>query len=303
MAEREPYSTAAGVEAAIKQAAKSAHAADPSLTVAELTRQEYFRRFLSRVFSEDEDSEWLLKGGTGVLARVPSARATKDVDLYRAGFTLDQALTDLRRLAAVDLGDHFQFVYSSHSPILTGGEQRYTEGLDVRFDIYVGAQQRGTLHVDLVAGTRITADIERRPPANALDIPRLISHDYRLYPVVDQVADKVCATVSIYSGLPSTREKDLVDLVVLARTQTMPGRELRIAIATESGRRDLAPITQFRVPPTWGAAYARMARGIIHCDGFRTVPEAQQLVGKLIDPAMTGQVDNASWNPSTLQWE
>ena len=56
-----------------------------------------------------------LMGGTGMLARVPSTRATRDIDLYRRGFTLTQALDDLIRLAAIDLGDHFRFQYVSHT--------------------------------------------------------------------------------------------------------------------------------------------------------------------------------------------
>jgi len=48
-----------------------------------------------------------------MLARVPSTRTTLDIDLYRDGFTLDQALADLRRLAKIDLGDHFRFVYTA----------------------------------------------------------------------------------------------------------------------------------------------------------------------------------------------
>jgi nucleotidyltransferase AbiEii toxin of type IV toxin-antitoxin system len=100
-AELEPYPSAAGVEAAIKDAARKAAAADPSLPVNERIRLEYFNRFLSRVFSEGDGSEWLLKGGTGMLARVPSTRTTLDIDLFHNGFTLDQALADLQRAKLV----------------------------------------------------------------------------------------------------------------------------------------------------------------------------------------------------------
>ncbi|MDO5498888.1 MAG: nucleotidyl transferase AbiEii/AbiGii toxin family protein, partial [Propionibacteriaceae bacterium] len=104
MAEPEPYSTPRGVENAIKDAARKAAAADPSLAVSQRIQLEYFNRFLSRVFSEAEASEWILKGGTGMLARVPSARATRDIDLYRHGFTLAHALDDLIRLAGTTSG-------------------------------------------------------------------------------------------------------------------------------------------------------------------------------------------------------
>ncbi len=48
-----------------------------------------------------------------------------------------------------------------------------------------------------------------------------MSYPYRLYPVANQIADKVCATLADYHGRPSSREKDLVDLVVIAVTQSV----------------------------------------------------------------------------------
>lgn len=110
----ERYASAASVESAIREAARRTAAGDPSTTIGDLIAQEYFRRFLSRIFSEAGDSGWVLKGGTGLLARVGSARATKDIDLFRADHSLDGALADLRRLAAIDLGDFFRFEYREH---------------------------------------------------------------------------------------------------------------------------------------------------------------------------------------------
>ena len=121
MTEAERYPTPAAVESAIKQAAMKANEIDRSTGVGELIRQAHFDRFLSRVFSGGTESEWVLKGGSGMLARVPSARATQDIDLFRSGFTLAQALDELRHLSTVDLGDHFRFVYRSHAPIAEGG--------------------------------------------------------------------------------------------------------------------------------------------------------------------------------------
>lgn len=112
MTEHEPYPTAAGVENAIKDAAKKAAAADPSPDVNKRIQLEYFNRCLSRVFSGGDGFEWVLKGGTGILARVPSTRATRDIDLYRQGSTRTQALDDLIHLAAIDLEDHFRFEYA-----------------------------------------------------------------------------------------------------------------------------------------------------------------------------------------------
>ena len=303
MAEPEPYSTPRGVENAIKDAAKKAAAADPSLDVNERIRLEYFNRFLSRVFSEAEDSEWVLKGGTGMLARVPSTRATRDIDLYRRGFTLTQALDDLIRLATIDLGDHFRFQYVSHAESIGNDTQPYTEGYQVRFEIFIGLSTKGSLQVDLAVGTGITGAVTTTEPATALDLPRLVSHQYRLYPVVDQIADKVCATMADYNERTSSREKDLVDLVVFATTQDIDGAALRVAIATEARRRQMTTFDHFTVPATWGGGYAKLSKPVPHCADYRTVDRASDLAKRLIDPALSGDADGKKWSHETLSWD
>lgn len=239
MVEASPYPTPAGVENAIKDAAKKAAAVDPALDVSKRIHLEYFNRFLSRVFSEGADSEWVLKGGTGLLARVPSTRSTRDIDLYRSGFTITEALSDLIRLASIDLGDHFRFEYAGHTESIGTETQPYTEGYRVKFTILIGAASKGTLQVDLAVGAGMTGEVVTTEPASALRLPRLATHPYRLYPVVDQIADKVCATMTEYRDRSSSREKDLVDLVVFATTQEIDGTALRIAVTTEARRRKI----------------------------------------------------------------
>ncbi|MFI5623335.1 nucleotidyl transferase AbiEii/AbiGii toxin family protein [Nocardioides sp. NPDC051685] len=303
MADLKPYSSPNGVEAAIKDAARAAAKTDPSLTINERIRLEYFRRFLSRVFSEGYDSEWILKGGTGMLARVPSTRSTLDIDLYREGFTLDQALADLRRLAEVDLGDHFRFVYTGHEQSIGGEEQPYTDGYRVHFEVYIGAQRKSQINIDLAIGVGVTAPVTTTAPASGLSLPRLPSSPYRLYPVVDQVADKVCATMATYNGRPSSREKDLVDLVVLATTQEASGAALHTAIAHETRLRQMAPITHFTTPTTWGAAYAKMTKSVPYCSAYRTVQEARDLIVSFIDPVLDGAAADAIWLPGSRTWQ
>ncbi|MFS3130072.1 nucleotidyl transferase AbiEii/AbiGii toxin family protein [Nocardioides sp. Bht2] len=302
MTEPESYSTPRGVENAIKDAAKRAAAADPSLDVNNRIQLEHFNRFLSRVFSEAEESDWVLKGGTGMLARVPSTRSTRDIDLYRRGFTLTQALDDLVRLAEIDLGDHFRFQYVSHTESIGNDAQPYTEGYEVRFEIFVGLSSKGSLQVDLAVGTGITGEVTTTAPANALELPRLVNHQYRLYPVVDQIADKVCATMTEYNERSSSREKDLVDLVVFATTQEVDGTALRIATVTEMRRRQMEPFDGFAAPSTWGTGYAKLSRPVPYCANYRTVDLAAALVTRLINPALSGDADGKTWSHEALHW-
>jgi hypothetical protein len=53
----EPYKSGAAVEAAIRDAARRAFAADKSMSTQDRIRQEHFRRFLSRIFSERAGSD------------------------------------------------------------------------------------------------------------------------------------------------------------------------------------------------------------------------------------------------------
>lgn len=171
------YPDARAVESAIKDAAKSTHAAYPTRQTGDLIRQAYYDRFLCRVFSDTETSEWVLKGGTGMLARVPTARRTLDADLYRAGYDKDQALADLRRLAAIDLSDHFLFVYREHHAILAGDVQPYADGYRVTFDAYLGVKLVDTIKIDMSAGAGPTDGVEVGEPASSsaageLPVPR-----------------------------------------------------------------------------------------------------------------------------------
>ncbi len=69
-------------------------------------------------------------------------------------------------------------------------------------------------HVDLVGSDlRMTGAPEPMPPIARVLMPDVEQHGYRVYPLVDHIADKVMATFQRYGGhqRPSTRYKDLVD--------------------------------------------------------------------------------------------
>lgn len=302
MTRPESYTTPRGVEAAIKEAAKIGAQADPSLDTSKRIQLEYFNRFLSRIFSEGEGSEWVLKGGTSILARIPSTRSTRDIDLYCQGFTLDQALEDLKRLAKTNLSDHFRFEYVSHEVALAADTQPYTDGYRVSFNIFIGVTKKGSVQIDLAIGAGITEGVTVSAPATALNLPRLISYPYRLYPIVDQLADKVCATMADYGGRPSSREKDLVDIVVFAITQEIDGKALSLAIETERHRRKMKPFVRFVLPSTWGPGYVKQSKPVPHCVHYRKVELAAELAGRLIDPALTGEARGKTWSTDHLQW-
>jgi hypothetical protein len=302
------YASPAAVEQAIKAAANQAFCADASISVDERIRLEHFHRFLSRIFSQGGNHDWVLKGGTGMLARIPSARATMDIDLYNHDQSLDKALTELRRLASIDLGDFFRFQFTGYSKTLIGTNNDYTNGYQVNFDVYIGVQKKRSFHVDLVTATTTTDDVEISTPANALNLPKLKSYPYRLYPVADQIADKVCATIALYNGKPSSREKDLVDLVIMATTYDIDAAKLRKALVAEKSRRSLTLPTVFPVPASWGTRYAKLAHDVPACSGYRHIDAAKELMKDFLDPILgtqagTSAAKHAIWSHVRCRWD
>lgn len=139
-------------------------------------------------------------------------------------------------------------------------------------------------------------------PSNVLALPKLPQCEYRLYPLVDQIADKVCATLSLYNGYPSTRVKDLVDLVVLTLTQTIDGGSLEVAITREAASRGLPLPETFTVPPDWDAFYRRLASPIPDCKDYLTVALATSLVNALLEPVLARKTKGLRWDPGIRAW-
>lgn len=266
-----------------------------------------FDRFLSRVFADGENSEWVLKGGMGILARVTRARTTTDVDLASSLTDLDAAITALQQVANRDLGDHLRFDLVGTRPTSRGDNQPGVQTRKALFACYDADTGRkiGEIPIDVVVGPPPVGRIETIEPVNRLPLPKpLPSHPYRIYPVADQIADKVCATMTpAYSGgRPSSRVKDLVDLVIIARTQQVDLRELQLAIAAKQTLMDIPPITEFAIPTGWQTRYRALAGTTPTTGDLTDAHDAERLVAEMVRPALTSDAPplaGARWTPDT----
>ena len=183
-------------------------AEDSRRSLPQLQRQIAYDRLLERLYLLDDG--WIVKGAAALLARDLAVRETVDVDVYRPA-TLQEAETDLRAAANRDIGDWFRFEIGRSRPVSAGGA-----GLRLPVTVFIGATEWCTFRVDLVGSEiRITGQPDQVPPIARIAIPDIEQHGYRAYPLVDHIADKVAATLQTYGPgrVPSTRYKDLVDLV------------------------------------------------------------------------------------------
>lgn len=298
------YATGRDLLAAVK-----ARAADQARghggTTQQVIRQFVYDRLLARLF-HDPNAPWVLKGGNALMTREPdAARASLDLDLAarHAQDHLDYLLHALEDAAALDLGDHFRFVIVGRREH-HGDTQPNVMGYQLTLAAYCGIKNIDTIKIDLVTGTLITATPQ--PVArSSLAIDGLDPVLVTVYPIADHVADKVCATAEIHGphGRASSRVRDLVDLVVIATTQTVRADELSRAISLEWSYRGLPGRPTFRPPPEWAAGYVGLARRTPACARFPTFADAVRLISDaFLRPPLAGDYTGQTWDPSELAW-
>lgn len=288
---------------ALEQAVKAA-ARKSGQDVGRAVEGFYAGRLLERVFSE-ERKPFVLKGGRGILARTVDARYTTDTDFLYRGDDLEEALGELKRLVSKDLGDRMEFRFVSADKI--AATQEYRDGCRARFEVVLdGTRRKSEIAVDLVADPVELGKADLVTPANRLDVKGLAVFDYLVYPVERTVADKVCATMQAYGGRESSRVKDLVDLVLHVTRYGMAGSDLSRAIAREAGMRGINPLDAFRVPDSWRGpregAYKKAASEAKIPDRWLGVADAERVVKKCVDPAISRQAEGLEWNPKKLEW-
>jgi hypothetical protein len=188
-----PYATPGAFRQAIADRLRALARTRSGATLADLHRQFAYDRLLVRLFRAEPEA-WVLKGAAGLLARLAgSARHTLDLDLYRREGGLDEAEAALRAAVTADLGDFFRF---SLEPGRRIAEGRAT--LRVPVTAYLGATEFARFHVDLVSSVLMTGEPDQVESLVPLDLPGVATVQYRVYPLVDHIADKACAMVELH---------------------------------------------------------------------------------------------------------
>ena len=267
-------------------------------TLPQLQRQFAYDRLLERLYLTDQD--WIVKGATALLARDIGVRGSLDIDVYR-NIAREEAEIDLRNAAGTDIGDWFRFELGETQIIESG-----TKGARIPVVAYVGATEWARFHVDLVGSDVEMTGIPDDVPALArVAIPDVEQRGYRAYPLVDHVADKIAAILQRYGRqqTPSTRYRDLVDLVAIITSASIPAEDQMTALSSELERRAIQAPAQFEVPDRtlWARGYAAAAtNSLLPIAG--TLDEALAIVRPFIEPLLNRSA-SGRWNPSTGVWE
>ena len=289
------YESPRALDTAIKDRVASAAQTSP-YSDAEMRRHIAYDRLLARVFLHDPDG-WVLKGGTGLLARIPGvARHTADIDLFRDMSTPD-IVNDLVEAAEIDLEDFFSFDIEEVTDL--AGD---TSGVRCRVVAYLGEKEFASFAIDAVTTTVMTGEPDSLEPILPIHIEGLTTVPYRTYPIVDHITDKLAAMVSLYAnGAPSSRYRDLVDLVLIATTQSVRAEELAAALSSEFTTRGLSMPTRVELPSDeWVEGYTAEA---LNAPRFSVldVEQGLRIARAMLEPVLTGRT-TGTWDPQKLAW-
>jgi len=263
-----------------------------------LRKQAVFDRILARLLVVAPE-RWILKGGFALDLRLGThARATKDVDLARRD-DVEHATADMVAAQNTDVGDYFQFVVER-----TDALDALLEGAAVRYRVDCALAGRRFEHVvvDIGFGDPFPVEPDVLPGIGLLDFAEVDRPQVPTIPLAQHVAEKVHAYARLYglSGRPSTRVKDLVDLVLIGTYQRNAGELQRALDATFAARVHPIPKVLQRPPAQWRVPYARLAQDL-SIDG--DVAAGHCSAAEFLDPVLSRIVSGgATWDPIRRSW-
>jgi predicted nucleotidyltransferase component of viral defense system len=272
-------------------------AAATGVALMRLRKRVAFERFLARL--SVSPAGWVLKGAFALELRLGlRTRMTKDIDLARDDE--EAAVTrDLAAAAALDLGDFFSFRVH-RTPALERAVDfravRYSVlgelagRLFEQFPLDVGLVEAPALAPELIEleGTLGFADIDLPPLA--------------VIAIEQHIAEKVHAYTASYGDdeQRSTRVKDLVDLVLIARHASPRAQRLRLALRSTFEQRARQPLpTQLPPPPKdWATPYARQAHEL---DLPSDLHVAHAEAAGLLEPTLASDAEGV-WDAAARRW-
>lgn len=235
-----------------------------------------FQRLLARMA---HDPRWVLKGGFSLELRLGlAARTTKDLDLLRWDAAVLTA-TDLQDLLdeALDIDLDDDCTFAVRLPRQVRAEEEMPSTWRVVVDAQVARSPFATATIDVV--TQATEPIGELDEVTIRPVLGGQSFTVRSVDVARHAAEKTHAYARIYAHeRPSSRVKDLVDLVLMIDHELIEASSYARALRTVFAERDAsAPPGDLPTPPRdWDKPFALLASEI----GLRehTLDEAAALV-------------------------
>jgi hypothetical protein len=222
----------------------------------------------------------VLKGGTALVMRLGhKARVTKDIDFDASD--VDAAREILRRAVGIDLGDHFLFRILREKDAVASGV------VTAIVECGLGGRTYGPGNIKIEIGRSTgPASIRRNQIPSTLEFAGFPSFDFPMISIEDHYAEKFHASTRV-GFRENSRSKDLFDMVVIQDELELEQSALTDGLVRTFTVRDThaLPALVPKFPTTWEDSIRRFGE-----EEQRpvTLPEAQLLVEKFLNPILAG---------------
>jgi predicted nucleotidyltransferase component of viral defense system len=290
------YATPAAFRAAL-EARLNAAAREGGRPVGRARKIVAFTRLLARL-QEAAPERWMLKGGFALELRLPGqARATRDIDLDWQT-SLDDAAETLIEAAALDLGDYFDFQIERVGAADVGAGR----GVRFRAEAYVAGRLFEQLVIDVGVGQEVFAGADELTTPDLLDFAGIEPAHIPAAPLEQHLAEKLHAYTRRYgAGEPSSRPKDLIDMVLISELATFEASRLLEVIERLFAARATHDLPAALLPPpgNWAGPYRTLALEVKLDPNPAT---GHEQVARLLDPLLAGELSEHQWDPERLLW-
>jgi len=256
-----------------------------------------FERFVARLMLA-QPGYWLIKGGLALQWRLGNlARTTKDLDMLLTT-PLEDVHQALVRAALLDIGDWFSFLVAQPSaPAADAG------GAALRFQVQslVDSRLFESFHLDVGWGDPVIEPPQPVTSPSLLQFAGVGPVTALCYPVTQHIAEKVHAYTRPHASGESSRVKDLLDILLIARASVVDARLLGRAILATFEARDThaLPPGLPDAPASWSAPFSKMARDVGLSEIHLAV--AMDQVRRFLDPVLAGHV-HGQWDAASWEW-
>jgi hypothetical protein len=266
--------------------------------LARLRKRVAFELFLRRLVQVAPD-RWVLKGAMALDFRLGGAsRSTKDIDLGRDDDE-EAAIEDIAAAQRLRLDDFFTFTASR-----TDAFDDVDEFQAIRFHVRAELAERvfEQFVVDIGFGKSASFEPDRVRTSDFLSFAGIEPLDLPAIPLAQHLAEKVHAYTRSYgtTSRPSTRPKDLIDILLIADSHSLEAAALREALkhTFEARARQALPGNLPAPPPEWAPAYGRLAEEV----GLEPdLAAAFDRAAAFFDRVLSGETQG-NWDPAISAW-
>lgn len=278
----------------------------------QLVRKQYvFALFFKRVFPGD-DPTWMLLGGNALLIRAGGGRFTRDIDLARGISWEDPEPVKDELQLLVDAGDQldpFRFELGEIDPHSDPDSFGYgSKTAKITVTVWLGNRAFDTFVID------ITNRRHDHGPVDMLPLSPVIEHetlanlpDIPVVAVENHLADKICAMYELHGRNkeePSTRYRDLADIVRLISSSAIDAARLHEVLGHEQQRRGIVLPQQLHAPsPRWAEAFPRAAKDFAEYPvTYHHLGASLTYAGACVNPVLSGNISAGRWDPDSQLW-